>query len=137
MLKSLNIKLTKKIKELRRAPEQRKKRWLVGGSAVLMFFVITLWFSYLNLTLPSLKQVDEKNTPENQDKESFLKTFKTGFEIVSNNFKNGFDNIKQQINNSFGLLKNQLDKSNEFNLKSRENNFSPQEQEPVTKTPLP
>ena len=137
MLEGINTKFTKKIKELRRAPEQKKKRWLVGGSAILMFFVITLWVSYLNLMLPSLKQENEKNTPGNQNKESFLKTFKTGLGIISHDFKNGFGNIKRQIDNSFGLFKSQLEKSNEFNLESQATDFAPREQEPASKTPLP
>lgn len=137
MLKSISAKFTKKIRELRRAPEQKKKRWLMGGSAVLMFFVITLWLSYLNLTLPNLKQENEETQLSDQNKKSFLKTFKIGLETISNDFKNGLGNIKREINNNFGFLKTQLEKTNEFNLESRENNFSPQEQEPVAKTSLP
>jgi len=80
-----------RVKKLQQSDEGTKKRWLVGGSATMMIFIIVLWVFYLNLTLPRLNDSGSANiesvrsigTADVGNKESVVDVFVRGVKEVA------------------------------------------------------
>lgn len=134
------VKINKKIKELQKAPDRVKTRWLIGATTLSMTIVIGLWVVYLNATLPRISKTETENKgiSESPKKESFFSTFNLGLNAVGEDFKEKFGILKNQLNQNAGDIKNKLEKNNEFSIENKsETDFLPEEREIAPETPLP
>lgn len=88
------------IKELRNSGEARKKRFLIGGSAITMCLVVVLWVIYLNFSLETIVGGRAEELARN-DSNGFWPTMKRGTAILYEEFaqliKRGVDQKKEII----------------------------------------
>lgn len=111
------------IKNIQRSDDRAKKRWLVLFSGILMFFVIVLWVSYLNVTLPKSSSIPTitstmafapSDIPETGS--SFFETFGLGWETVWGSVQKNVKAIGDSVANGWVKFKEQLNRTNELNL---------------------
>lgn len=103
--------INQKIKQLQRAEDKIKKRWLIGLSASSAVIIILLWLGYANLAIPAVgggAKAAGETAPA--DKKSFFSTFSRGFEVVTDDLKSKLEEIISSFRS--------LNRSNEFNIKS-------------------
>lgn len=136
------------LKRLQRAPDEVKKKWMIGATAISMILVITFWIFYLNTTMPAINtgtkpetdEVKQNNNASVQSKnfESFGGTFKKGLLVISENFKNKIDEFKNQVGRDFDSLKSRIQKKNEIFIESDASpEFQPPYAEEIQPTELP
>ncbi len=130
------------LRELRRAPEPRKRRWLIVSSTLAMLLVLGLWVIYLNLTLPTLPPVSANATTTEpattgSQGESFFETFGRGLQITAGNLGQKLQDLSQTLNDYFTNLKNQIQKTNNIEIQPPANAFAPNPLENVPTTTLP
>ncbi|KKU91604.1 MAG: hypothetical protein UY23_C0001G0210 [Candidatus Jorgensenbacteria bacterium GW2011_GWA1_48_11] len=130
------------LRELQRAPDRRKKRWLVISSAAAMLLVLGLWMIYLNMTLPTLpKTTDNAPNPaptssQNQ-KESFFQIFGRGLEVTFQNLNDKFRTFGSSIGNYLKEFENKIRESNNFSIQAPTSAFRPNDLEKIPTTTLP
>jgi len=87
--------IKKFIKELQESSEERKTRWLYGGSAVVFVFVMVFWVSFIKMEVASSSNPKNINT---------FATIKLGMESTYNSFikavksENTFEFSKEKYN---------------------------------------
>ncbi|MDI6734331.1 MAG: hypothetical protein QMD50_02450 [Patescibacteria group bacterium] len=131
----LNFK--KYLRELQRADDQRKKRWLISTSTISIISIIILWVVFFNLGLkPIDKKQEVSSTDTNNQNETFWQTINRGAESIKEMFNREIKNIKNIISKNFESIKNKTGKTNDFSVEneidSSTSNFTP-----LPKTPLP
>jgi len=132
MLYQKNFKF---IQELRRSSDSRKKRWLIGSSAVIMTFVILLWFFYLGATLPA---VGNQVTASKKNSESVLSIMSRGIVVIFKDIRNGWIKLKSNLEKDFADLKESIKKSREFSFEGQKKSLIlPPNNESLPPTPLP
>lgn len=101
------LEKTKKfLRELQRSDRQRKKRWLVGLTAVTMALVLLLWSVYINATgLPALAQKPAASPAA--EGRSTWEVFRKGLSEI-------FTDAKEQLELSKNLIQGQIQKTNEI-----------------------
>jgi len=130
------------IKKLQRAPDNVKKRWLIGGSAVFMILILGLWLVYVNKTLPPLAVIENPaQTSFSVPKTSsygFFKILKLGIQNIFNNFKNQWQSFRNTLNQYWNSFKSVFQKTNNFSIQPMpEQKIIPPIQEPLPPTTLP
>lgn len=69
-------KLKNFLEELQNSGPERKKRWLIGGTAAAMAVVLALWLVYMS------QVVEDLGASEEDSQSSFTAVFSNGFRIV-------------------------------------------------------
>ncbi|MEX1014429.1 MAG: hypothetical protein WDZ80_04690 [Candidatus Paceibacterota bacterium] len=96
-LSELNTKTQNKIRKIQRSDEKTKKSWVIKSSLVAIFFIILIWFFYLNFSLPkSVVITPVSQQEESVEKSGVLSTFYRGFQNLSEDMKLLFLNIKEK-----------------------------------------
>ena len=132
------------LKELRRAPEARRKRWLVATTTVAMLGAFGLWLLYLNLTLPTLPPAST-NAPSSTTPAapaatagpSFLQTLGLGLQVSWQQLDGQFQGIKNRVINYLSGLVGQIQKTNRISIEAQPNNFEPNNLGQIPTTTLP
>lgn len=117
---ALTIDIKTRIRNLQRAPEAKKKRWLVAGSAATMVTVIALWVVYLNLTVPNpageaaAATATSTAPAEKSPSDSVWTTFTRGLSSLTQEFGNTWSDAKDKMSGAFNNLKRAVEKENQF-----------------------
>lgn len=133
MLKTMNV-LDKKIRNLRRAEDGVKKRWIIFLTAISMVVIVSIWVLYLNYSLP---EINKEQNAAKQEKNSAIAVFNQGFRTISADFQSKFEEIKNQIGSQTAYLQNQVEKTNEFSVENQSINYEVENTETIPSTPLP
>lgn len=91
--------INKKIEEIRQKPEYIRLRWVWGGVAVSMFFIIIIWVFSLNETLNKTKPAENSNLPDIKQSLEEIQSAKDSIPSISEMTKNSIDS---KIDNSAG-----------------------------------
>ncbi len=114
------------IESLQEADEARKKRWVIGASAVAMLIIILLWLMYLSLTLPV---VDTGTTAEATSTDSvaleeappapssIFDTFGRGISIVVQNAEAGLAAFAGRMADNVHAITKRMNRSNVIEVK--------------------
>ena len=116
-LKQLIEKTKRYIQKLQRSDESTKKRWLIGGTAGVMLFLIVLWVAYLEVSLPSVAEIGEVSVPlPEQENETFFSVFVRGIGVVGAQFKARVENAISTLRNIVGYAKKSIPKGLEYSF---------------------
>lgn len=114
---------------LQAANDKTKQRWVIGASAVAMFFVVLLWLVYLTLTLPSLpnSEIADDSTSAAVSTETaapaeptFFSTFSRGISILVKQTEAGLASFAGRMAESVTTLKKGIEKKNVIEVKGTE-----------------
>lgn len=103
-LKKVNKTIGDKIKRIQRSDKSTKRKWLVGGSVILMIFIVFMWIGYLNLTLPQVasdSELEENQEPVAEESSSFFESVSTGASILYTKVEKGARNITDKVQETF------------------------------------
>ncbi|MDP3645562.1 MAG: hypothetical protein Q8R25_00535 [bacterium] len=96
------------IRRVQRSSDRTKRVWLIILSVSFMGLIISVWFLYLNFTLPKLKGASREEKPE---KEQFWKVFGEGFSVIGEgawrevrNAEEKFKGLKEAAENKIKFL---------------------------------
>ncbi|MBI5733203.1 hypothetical protein HY967_04645 [Candidatus Jorgensenbacteria bacterium] len=135
-LNKLTTETRQYVRGLQRAPEDRKKRWLIAASGTLMVAILMLWVTYVNVTLPRITpQANEER--EDIQKESFWATLSRGFTQIKKDLGADMTKLKDELTHSLGSLNKQTKETNDFAIKPTEPNFELKIPPPLPVTKLP
>lgn len=70
------FKLQNFLNELQNSSQERKRRWLIGGTAAAMIFILAVWSFYITQTIKNLSSAGAEEKP------SFAAVFNSGLKIV-------------------------------------------------------
>ena len=131
--------IERKIKELQRAPDNVKTRWLVGACATAMIFVIGFWVIYMNATLPKIEKKSQaaETADTTNKKDGTGEVFFLGLRTLTDDFKTRLEDFKNQVGQNANAFKKRIEKTNEFSLEGGQSNFQSENADEISPTPLP
>lgn len=102
------------VRSLQRSNDERKKRWLVGTSAITMALIVVLWLAYLNVIVPVLIPRESIGiaavvAPNKEKDGSFLGILGRGFSVVSDSVKTGWGEVVGKVTPLYNSLLEQLE----------------------------
>lgn len=71
-------KLQNFLNDLQNSDQERKKRWLIGGTVITIVIIAALWSIYISQTIKSLSSAGTEEKP------AFSAVFNTGLKILKN-----------------------------------------------------
>jgi hypothetical protein len=112
-----------RLRDIQRAPEPVRKRWLAIVSTATMVAVVGLWMLYLNLTVPNPSAAAATSTPpavEEPQKsgDSFWGTLGRGFSAIADEFQSSWNAAKEKVGAAFRDLSNALSEKNQFTVEA-------------------
>lgn len=116
--------LRTRLREIQRAPEQRRKLLLTVASAATMAVVVTLWVIYLNLTMPASEESIKPATATQGEGEepaagdTFGKTLGRGFSAISGDMAEEWKRAKATADEAFRTLRETLERKNQFTFEA-------------------
>ncbi len=117
---ALSTDIKTRLRNLQRAPETKKKRWLIAGSAMTMVAVVALWVLYLNLTVPNPAGEAAAATAtstvqaEKSPSDSAWATFARGFSSLAEEFGSAWSDAREKMSGAFNNLKRAVEQENRF-----------------------
>jgi len=102
------------IRSLQRSNDERKKRWLVGTSAVTMTLIVILWVGYLNIIVPVLSPKESIGiaavvAPNTEKDESLFATLGRGFSVVGESIKTSWDGMMGKFTPLYDSIRQRLE----------------------------
>jgi|GEM_PF-1331712 hypothetical protein len=102
------------IRSLQRSNDERKKRWLVGTSAVTMALVVILWLGYLNVIVPVLSPRESIGiaavvAPNTEKDGSLFATLGRGFSVVGESMKTSWDGMVGKVVPLYDSIRQRLE----------------------------
>lgn len=125
------------VRKLQRADDKTKKRFLVWSSIASVLLIVSLWLIYLNLTMPSLGEVNTERKTAISEKVGFFDTLARGFENIRGDFEERFSGLKTDLYENLSRLKEQIERKNEFSYENKEYEYVPETGEPAAPAELP
>lgn len=124
-MRGILAKISRFIKEVQRAGDATKKRWLIIFSGAGMLIVIVLWIAYLNVTLPRTAVMPNATSaapiapimPE-ENNPSFFKILGLGWKTVRQNIESGVDSLSESLGGSWLKFKERVNRTNDLNLEN-------------------
>lgn len=108
--------LKQKIKELQRADDGTKKKWLIVISGISMVAIIFLWVIYLNATVPTISKQTAREVETSSSEKSAYETFKSGLQTIKNDFDKRFSATKEVLEKNLEMIKNQAGQQKEYSI---------------------
>jgi hypothetical protein len=101
------------VRSLQRSNETRKRRRLVGTSAVTMLIVVVLWLAYLNLIVPVLSPRESIGiaaliAPVEGADSSFIATLGRGLSAIGSSVQSKWSAMTEQVAPLFDSLQRTL-----------------------------
>ncbi|MEK7542696.1 MAG: hypothetical protein AAB503_00070 [Patescibacteria group bacterium] len=129
-------KIQNRIKEIQRAEDTVKRKWLIALSSFFIAVVIGIWFALLNTTIPLLasKKINTASSTEiagsaTQQKEDgvFFNILGRGFVEIWGNILEKTKEAKSAISEKVTALGKLIKQDKEFSVTGKDDKFVPEQ----------
>jgi hypothetical protein len=113
------------VKKIQQSPEPVKKRWLFILSTISMILILTLWFIYLNVSMPTTVKKNPAAAGSEKTGEDFGEIMERGFKKIREDFWGKWSTFMEDFNKILSQLKSQLDTKNEIIIPEKKFEYVP------------